>query len=423
MLTFNPHFNNQEDAYDYQQLLRRHQSVLSSVQAGIPEYQSDLGWFEVEGWANQPLVTNLQNLASEIREVADVFVLIGVGGSNNAARSVIQALQALNDSVTILYSGNTLSGHQMQQILQQLEGKSVYLNCIAKNFETLEPGISFRMLRQYLETRYEAEEVQKRIICTGSKASPFETFACESGYRFLEFPSDIGGRYTAMTSVGLLPMAVAGIDIREVVAGAIRMEKQLAQADFSENQAYHYACYRQFWFKRDYRMELLATFEPQFHFFSKWWIQLFAESEGKENQGLYPTYAEYSEDLHAVGQYVQEGFPQMIETFLLVEESDVSLPVISEEKNQDGFNYLDGLDWSMMNRCAFEATFEAHSQRIPCGTLSLKTIDGKHFGALFYFFQYACYLSCRLQGINPFNQPGVEAYKKLMFQSLKKESI
>lgn len=419
MLTFQPNFFERNNQKEFQNLLEENQPVLAAVQAGEKQYQDSLGWLEIEQHASMDHLRVLNELAQEIRAQADVFILIGVGGSNNAARGVIEALQKWNDSIEIIYSGNTLSAHQLNKVLHRIQGKSVYLNCIAKNFETLEPGASFRVLRNYLEETYGKDQARRRIICTGTKGSFFESFSQVAGYRFLDFPLDIGGRFTALTNVGLLPMAVAGIDIVSLVNGAKTMQKQLSSTNFSENSAYQYACYRQLWAKKDFRIEMLATFEPRFHYLAKWWLQLFAESEGKEGQGLYPTYAEYSEDLHAVGQYVQEGMLQIFETFLVVEKPTDTL-VFPQSTQSDCFEYLEGKDFEEINQSAYVATLKAHAKRIPCAVLTIERFDAEHLGAVFYFFQYACYLACRLINVNPFDQPGVEAYKELMFQALKK---
>lgn len=400
------------------QLLNENLSVLKRVVEGINEYSDSLGWFNIEKYANQTILKEILDIAKEIKEKADIFILIGVGGSNNAARSVIEALKDEVDGPKVIYSGNTLSPRQIHRILNLLDGKSVYINCIAKNFETLEPGSSFRIFRQYLYERY-GDEAANRIIITGTKESSLDELSSENGYRFLNFPEDVGGRFTAMTVVGLFPMAVAGIDIQNLVKGAKKMEEMLKNDKTSRNPAYEYAIFRNLNYESNRKVEMLAYFEPQFRWFSKWWIQLFAESEGKDNKGVYPTYAEYSEDLHSVGQYVQDGAPVIFETFLNVLESNDSL-VIEPDKSKDYFDYLDYKDFRDINKIAAEATIGAHSERLPISVISIDTLDAEHFGQMFYFFEFSCYLSCELMGVNPFDQPGVEEYKRRMFSMLKK---
>ncbi len=396
---------------------KAHSEVLSIAQKGEMQYEDSQGWLDTEEWANQKQLERIEELVKEIQDRADIFVLIGVGGSNNSARSVIEAIQK-EGTPKIIYAGNTLSPNALNKILNQLEGKSVYVNCIAKNFETLEPGASFRILRKYLYRCY-GNEANERIIVTGTKGSSLEVLCEENGYRFLEFPVNIGGRYTAMTNVGLLPMAVAGIDIRELVKGAHDMQKQLREQRAENNIAYEYACIRNLLYQKGYRIEMLSSFEPQFRWFYKWWIQLFAESEGKEDKGIFPVSSEYSEELHSVGQFVQDGSPILFETFLDVKEQQDSL-LVERDGVKDYFDYLDGKDFWEVNKAAYHATVTAHSEKLPCFTLQIDTIDAYHFGQLFYFFQFACYLSCKIMGVNAFDQPGVEAYKVGMFQALGK---
>lgn len=390
---------------------------LTKAQSRDNKYADSLGWLNVSEHADMKNLEKLEKLASKIRKDADVFVLIGVGGSNNSARAVIEALQV--DGPKIVYAGNTLSPFALNKILKELEGKSVYINCIAKNFETLEPGSSFRILRQYLNKVY-GDKAAERIIVTGSKNSSLEKLSNDNGYTFLEFPLNVGGRYTALTNVGLFPMAVAGIDIKELAKGTQDMEKELLNASYKENKAYMYACLRNYFGQKGYLVEMLGTFEPQFRYFYKWWIQLFAESEGKDNKGIYPTASEYSEDLHSVGQYVQDGSPIIFETFIDVENKNSSL-VFEKDMLEDYFDYLDGKDFWDINKAANKATVLAHSKKLPCIKIDIPELDTYNFGQLFYFFEFSCYLSCEILGVNAFDQPGVEAYKALMFDVLGKK--
>lgn len=398
-------------------LMEKNTDMLKKACQGESQYMDSQGWLNTDEWADKPKLARLEKLAAEIREHADAFVLIGVGGSNNAARSVIKALQK-EGTPEIIYAGNTLSSHTLKKMLKQLEGKSVYIDCIAKNFETLEPGSSFRILRKWLYERH-GDKAARRIIATGTSGSSLEQLCRDNGYTFLEFPDNIGGRYTAISNVGLLPMAVAGIDIQKLVTGANDMQKELHARGPKENLAYRYACLRNLFYNRGYRVEMLSCFEPQFRYFYKWWIQLFAESEGKDNKGLFPVASEYSEELHSVGQFIQDGSPIMFETFMDVLEQKDSLIVEPDPRN-DYFDYLDGKDFWDINKAAFKATVAAHCEKMPCLTLEIGALDAYHFGQLFYFFQFACYLSCKIMGVNAFDQPGVEAYKKWMFEALGK---
>lgn len=391
--------------------------VLREALAGEARYRDSLGWLDPEEWAPQETLASLEALAAEIRQKAEVFVLVGVGGSNNAARAAIKAFRQPG-MPEIVYLGNTLSPYAIAKALERLEGKSVYVNCIAKNFETLEPGAGFRALRAFLERAY-GRGAAERIAVTGTPGSLLERLARQEKWRFLTFPPNIGGRFTALSTVGLLPMAVAGLDIRALVQGAKTMRREFLAADPGDNPAWRYACLRDLLYRKGYRLEMLSTFEPRFRWFFKWWVQLFAESEGKDGKGLFPVAAEYSEELHSMGQYVQEGSPILFETFLSVKESGASL-VLEPSAVEDGFAYLDGKDFEQINQAALEATRRAHSAKLPCLDLRMDRLDAERLGALFYFFQFACYLSARLLGVDPFNQPGVEAYKKLMFDALGK---
>ena len=398
-------------------LMQQSAPILAAAKQGEAKYADSLGWLSPDEWVGEASVAAIEALAAKIRADADAFVLIGVGGSNNAARAVIEALQE-NGGPEIIYMGNTLSPHALQKQLKRLEGKSFYIDCIAKNFETLEPGASFRVLRAELKNRY-GEKAAERIVATGTPGSPLENLCKKHGYSFLAFPPNIGGRYTAISNVGLLPMAVAGIDIRAVVNGAKIMEQRLKAEPAEHNPALRYACLRNLLYRKGYRLEMLSCFEPQYRYFFKWWIQLFAESEGKDGKGLFPVASEYSEELHSVGQYVQDGEALMFETFLNVVEQNASL-VLHADEVQDAFDYLNEKDFWEINKASFEATRTAHSEKLPCITLSIDRIDAAGFGELFYFFEFVCYLSGKILGIDPFSQPGVEAYKGWMFQALGK---
>ena len=377
---------------------------------------------DVKGWlspmAQDGRYAAMMEKAAEIRETADAFVLVGVGGSNQAARAVIKALQ--KDGPEVIYAGNTLSAPALQKVLRQLDGKKeIVINVIAKNFETLEPGSHFRVLRDYLQRRYGKADTAKRVVLTGTFGSRLEEIAKENGYTFLEFPIPVGGRYSVLTPVGLFPMAVAGIDIPALLSGAGRMRELLAGED---NPAVQYAALRQCLYQAEgFDIEALASFEPQLDFFAKWWVQLFGESEGKGKQGIFPTSLSYSEDLHALGQYMQEGRRSLMETFLSVEQPDGSVPVPPDPTFGDRFDYLDGMDFLDINRAAEAATWKAHLEGgVPCMRITLPRLDAYYFGQLFYFFMVACAVSGKAAGINPFDQEGVEAYKRSMFQILGK---
>lgn len=396
-----------------------HAHVLARCQAGEERYADSQGWLEVDEWAGPAVLDRTERLAAELRAIADTFVIIGVGGSNNSARAVIKALRP--NGPRIVYAGNTLSAHELNGVLAELEGHDVVIDCIAKNFETLEPGSSFRLLRQYLVGRYGKEEAARRIVCTGTIGSSLEELCRAEGYTFVPFATNVGGRYTALTEVHLLPLAVAGADIRALAAGAKRMQEQLRATDGLENSAWRYACLRNILWDRGYRVELLGFFEPRFRWFSKWWEQLYAESEGKDGKGIFPAALECSEEMHSLGQYAQDGTHQLFETFIdLMEPGAGDSLVLGGTDVADAFGYLDGKDFWDINKASFNATRAAHAEVLPVLTLEIDRIDEEHFGMLFYWFAFACYASGSLLGVNPFDQPGVEAYKRLMFEALGK---
>ena len=394
--------------------------LLAEVLAGEEQYQDNLGWFSVDEAAGPERVDFLLEQAARVRADADAFVVIGIGGSNQAARAVVKALRP-EDGPAILWAGNTISACETARLLKELDGyRSVYIDCIAKNFETLEPGISFRVLRHYLEQRYGQAEAAKRIFATGTPGSTLHQLCIDNGYTFLTFPERIGGRYSVGSDVGLFPMAVAGVDVKALVQGMRDMRDELRAAPAGENLALRYACLRKWMLEQGLSLEMLAFFEPRLDYFAKWWIQLFAESEGKDGTGLYPVVSSNSEDLHSIGQFIQQGSPILFETFVTVRARDASVVLPATDK-KDYFDYLTGRDFWDINDTARRATMRAHSEGgIPCLELSIPAIDAHTLGELFYFFLFSCYLSCKLVGVNPFNQPGVESYKGYMFKNLGK---
>ncbi|WP_459481004.1 glucose-6-phosphate isomerase [Clostridium saccharoperbutylacetonicum] len=376
-----------------------------------------LGWLHANSAAVQ--LEEIKAKAKAVREKADVFVIVGVGGSNQAARAMIEALQG-EDGPRIMYLGNTLSSHYINKMLKKLEGKSVYINVIAKNFETLEPGSHFRILRTFMEKIYSKEEMAERVILTGTYGSRLEEIAKENGYTFLSFPVPIGGRYSAFSPVGLFPIAVAGLDIDQFLKGVSEAE-EFCMKNVKDNPAIRYAGVRNLLYNKNFDIEMLVAFEPQYAYFAKWWIQLFGESEGKNKKGIFPTAAIYSEDLHSMGQYMQDGRRNLLETFLKVKNSHSSV-IIEEDKDFcDGFNYLDNMDFDSINKIAEKATIEAHAHGgVPCIEFEIEEISEETFGSLYYIFMLACAISGKLMGENPFDQEGVEEYKRSMFKDLGK---
>jgi len=381
-----------------------HDKVLGWVSPSIPEEELEA----------------IKAKAEEIKKEGDLFVLVGVGGSNQAARAMTTAL-ADGKGPEILYMGNTLSSYSVSKMLKRLEGRNVYINVIAKNFETLEPGSHFRILRQWMKKRYDREEMAKRIIVTGSKGSRLEEIAIENGYLFLSFPSTVGGRYSAFSPVCLLPIAAAGLDPDKYLAGMKRAAEN-CRANPSSNPAVLYGAARNLLYGKGYDIEMLVSFEPRYSYLTKWWVQLFGESEGKEKRGIFPSSAIYSEDLHSIGQYMQEGRRSLIETFVSADNPGAEAVIEPDPEFGDGFDYLDGMDFHQMNKAAEEATLNAHWRGgVPCLRFLTKDISEETFGELFYYFMMACGISGTMMNINPFDQEGVEEYKRSMFAALGKK--
>ena len=403
---------------EFSERVEKNLSALITAGEGEAKYSQSLGWHNVSKWAGEEWLEKYEEYAERVRKDGDALVVIGIGGSNQAARAVYEAVEK-KSGVEIIWAGNSISAHSINEVLSSLRNKkSVYVDCIAKNFETLEPGIAFRVLRDFLKKRY-GDAYASRVFVTFTEDTKSWKMAEEKGYTALPFPKDICGRYTSLSPISLFPLAAAGFDIRAMKKGAEEMEKKLKGDLTVSNIALQYATMRTLLKEKGKDVELLSYFEPRFYRFAKWWKQLFGESEGKDGKGLLPMDICCSEDLHSLGQFVQDGSPILFETFLDVAKKDNSY-VLHDDDVEDGFSYLDGKDFWDINKTAFEATLSAHSRRFPCLILEVEAIDEETYGALFYFFQFACYVSCLITGVNPFDQNGVEAYKCDMFRLLGK---
>lgn len=407
---------------EYGRYIQERRGALETVDHNA--YNSDmLGWVHLEEWAGEAMRAQIKELAAEIRREAEVFVVVGLGGSNQGARAVIDALtpqDAAPGGPEILYAALNLSAAYYEDLIRRIGDRSVYINVIAKNFKTLEPGLTFRMLRRYLEGRYSKEEAARRIITTPTVGDgALHRISEENGYRFLPFPDNVGGRYSVFTPVGLLPIAVAGIDIDALTEGAAQAQREYLTGGALREDAKRYAAARNALMEKGYGVEVLSFFEPQLESFGRWWRQLFAESEGKNHTALFPTVCSFTEDLHSVGQYLQQGKRQIIETFLHVKTPPVDRKVEESPEIQDGFDYLDGKTFHQINECAYMATLKAHSEGgVPCTVVELDALDAGNMGRLLYFFLIACYYSAALLGVDPFDQPGVENYKQEMYRLL-----
>ncbi|CCQ95504.1 glucose-6-phosphate isomerase [[Clostridium] ultunense Esp] len=389
-----------------------------------------LGWVTLPSSYDKEEFARLLKTAEKIKEEADALVVVGIGGSYLGARAAIEMLNhtfyntvaARQKKPEIYYAGNQLSPSYMKHLLEVLEGKKFYINVISKSGTTTEPAIAFRILKQWLEKQVGKEEAAKRIIATTDRAKgALRTMAEQEGYETFIIPDDVGGRYSVLTPVGLLPIAVSGLDVEEMLAGAQDAMQRYGNRDLMENEAYRYAATRYALYQKGYEIELLVNYEPRLHMFNEWWKQLYGESEGKDHKGIYPAAVDFTTDLHSMGQYIQEGRRHLFETVLVVQESEEEVLIPEEEENLDGLNYLAGKSLQFVNHKAFEGTLLAHTDGgVPNLVLEIPHLNEYTFGEMVYFFEKACGMSGYLLGVNPFDQPGVEAYKKNMFALLGK---
>ena len=391
-----------------------------------------LGWLHLPSQITPDSLKAIEHSATWIRENCDAFVSIGIGGSYLGAKAAIdfgshtflnQCSPSMRKGPEILFAGQNISSDYLHDLLNILEDKKVCLNVISKSGTTTEPAIAFRLLKQFMEKKYGVEETRKRIfVTTDPEKGALKQLADEEGYQRFEIPGNVGGRYSVLTPVGLLPIAVGGLDIREMMAGAVDCEKHTSQhSDLDQNSAYRLAVIRNILYKKGKTIELMAAFHPALKTVVEWWRQLAGESEGKDGQGIFPATAEYTVDLHSLGQWVQEGNGIIFETFLRVAASDHSIKISESPEDRDGLNYLAGRSLDEVNEKAWQGTAQAHLEGgVPNMTLTLQDRSPYALGQLFYFFQRAVALSGYMMDVNPFDQPGVEFYKKNMFQLLNK---
>ena len=400
---------------DIDDAIEKNLSLVSSCLEGRLGLKDALGWKDVSTNTND--LSEYKKIKEEIDAENGVLVVVGVGGSNRAAQSLIEGLYKNNGK--IFYLGNNFSARYVKETLSRLDGKSVFANVIAKDFHTVEPGIAFRYLRDYLKKRY-GEDFKRRILLTGSYGDEqLHPIARNEGFRFFEFPKKTGGRFSAFTSVGLLPMAVAGVDIDKFASGAISCQKELERMQIKQNPAVRYAVARLLLQEKGFLAENLAYFEPSLEFFARWWLQLHGESEGKTEKAVLPYTTSFSEDLHAIGQYIQQGRAFIFETFLDMRFCDDF--VIPPTTFDDGFSYLDGKNFSTLNTAVYNGTLKAHYDGgIPILQFSCGCPDETTFAELMYVNMLSTYISSALISVEPFDQQGVENYKKNMYKELGK---
>jgi glucose-6-phosphate isomerase len=389
-----------------------------------------LGWVNLPSSITPDFLADIEACAAALREKAEVVIVIGIGGSYLGTKAILEALQnpfaALQSErkdPVIVFAGHTISEDYMARMMKAVEGRSIAAIVISKSGTTTEPAIAFRIVKQEIEKRYGAAEAASRIVAiTDAKRGALKGVADHTGYKSYVIPDNVGGRYSVLTPVGLLPLAVAGIDIRALVAGAVRMEGATAPGvAFDENPAAIYAAARYALYKKGYKIEILAAYEPAMQYVAEWWKQLYGESEGKEGKGIFPAGVIFSTDLHSMGQYIQEGERTLFETVISIVEPHNKVVVEKAADDGDGLNFLAGKRLSEVNRMAELGTMLAHVDGgVPNIRIELPRIDAGSLGELLYFFEKACGISGYMLDVNPFDQPGVEAYKKNMFALLEK---
>ncbi|KYC96780.1 glucose-6-phosphate isomerase [Heyndrickxia sporothermodurans] len=404
-----------------------HQSLHNKTGAG----NDFLGWIDLPVEYDKEEFQRILNASEKIKNDSDVLLVIGIGGSYLGARAAIEMLnhsfyntQSKDKRKTpqILFVGNNISSSYMTDVIDLLEGKDFSINVISKSGTTTEPAIAFRIFSKLLKKKYGEEGAKHRIFATTDKAKgALKTLANEEGYETFVIPDDVGGRYSVLTAVGLLPIAVSGVNIQEMMDGAAQARSDFNNENIKENIAYQYAAVRNVLYNKGKTIEMLINYEPGLQYFSEWWKQLFGESEGKDQKGIFPSSANFSTDLHSLGQYIQEGRRDLFETVIKVAKARHELVIEEEEHDLDGLNYLAGKTVDFVNNKAFEGTLLAHTDgNVPNLIVEIPEMNAYTFGYLVYFFEKACAISGYLLGVNPFDQPGVEAYKVNMFALLGK---
>ena len=391
-----------------------------------------VGWLELPTNYDKEEFKRIKKAAKKIAKESDILVVIGIGGSYLGARAVIESLTSTFYNLLpekqrkfpqILYVGNNLSPNYINELIEYIGDKDFSVNVISKSGTTTEPAIAFRIFREILENKYGIDEARSRIYATTDKEKgALKTLSENEGYEQFVVPDNVGGRYSVLTAVGLLPIAVAGIEIDKLMEGARNAQERFDDPDLKYNECYQYAVIRNILYnKMNKTTEILVNYEPKMHYFTEWWKQLYGESEGKENKGIFPAGVDFTTDLHSMGQYIQEGRRDLFETVINVKTPKNDIVINPDDDNLDGLNYLAGKTMDYVNKKAMEGTIKAHVDGdVPNVMIEMNKLDEKNLGELIYFFEKACAMSGMILGVNPFNQPGVEKYKKNMFHLLEK---
>ena len=419
------------DAKEIQEYSKKVKEIHEELQANKNNEDEFLGWIDLPENYDKEEFDRIKKAAKKIQKDSDVLLVIGIGGSYLGARAVIESLtnsfynmqgKEKRKTPQIIFVGNTLSPNYIHDVIELIEDKDFSINVISKSGTTTEPAVAFRIFRELLEAKYDLKEARGRIFVTTDKEKgALKKLATKENYQTFIIPDNIGGRYSVLTAVGLLPIAAAGINIDKLMLGAKEAREKYNDSSLKYNECYKYAVARNILYGNDKNIEILVNYEPKMHYMTEWWKQLYGESEGKDEKGIFPTGAEFTTDLHSLGQYIQEGRRNLFETVIKINTPENDMKVGLDEDDLDGLNYLTGKSIDYINKKAMEGTIEAHvAGDVPNILIEMEKLDELNLGKLIYFFELACAMSGKILGVNPFNQPGVEKYKKNMFRLLEK---
>ena len=415
--------------------IMKYQEQVENIHKDLHRRKDDekdfVGWLELPTNYDKKEFKRIQTAAKRINKDSDILLVIGIGGSYLGARAVIEALsssfyqmQTLKQRkhTLVLYAGNNLNPNYINELIEVIGDKDFSINVISKSGTTTEPAIAFRIFREILENKYGIDEARSRIyVTTDKEKGALKTLSDEEGYETFVIPDNVGGRFSVLTPVGLLPIACAGIDIEKLMKGAKLAQDNYNDSNLKYNECYQYAVLRNILYNDNKTIEVFANYEPKMHYMTEWLKQLYGESEGKEQEGIFPAGIDLTTDLHSMGQYMQEGLRNLFETVISIDNPKSNITINSDDDNLDGLNYLAGKDLDFVNKKAMEGTIEAHvSGGVPNIHISIEKLDEENLGGLIYFFELSTAMSGNILGVNPFNQPGVEAYKSNMFRLLKK---
>ncbi len=407
------------------------ENIHKDLHARASRMDDFVGWLDLPTNYDKKEFKRILSAAKRINKDSDILLVIGIGGSYLGARAVIEALsssfynmQTLKQRkhTLVLFAGNNLSPNYINDLIEIIGDKDFSINVISKSGTTTEPAIAFRIFREILENKYGIDEARSRIyVTTDSEKGALKKLSEEEGYETFVIPDNVGGRFSVLTPVGLLPIAVAGIDIEKLMNGAKLAQDNYNDGELKYNECYQYAVIRNILYNQGKTIEVFANYEPKMHYMTEWLKQLFGESEGKEEEGIFPAGIDLTTDLHSMGQYMQQGLRNIFETVLCIESPKSNITINSDDDNLDGLNYLAGKNLDYVNKKAMEGTIEAHvSGGVPNIIIKIEKLDEENLGGLIYFFELACAMSGSILNVNPFNQPGVEEYKKNMFRLLEK---